>query len=252
MTDIDGLHALTNRIRKSRRGVVLSGAGMSTESGIPDFRSRMGLWRDADPMRYATREGLLADPEGFYAFWRPYFASLATVRPNQGHYVVAALERAGLVRAVVTQNVDGLHQAAGSSTVHEVHGTFRTVRCMGCGLRASSAEAFAQSEGAPRCSACGSLVRPDVVLFGEMLGPVFEDATESVRAADFLLVLGSSLEVAPVSGLVPFAATRGVPVAIVNREPTNYDGLADVVVRAELGPSLQEIAARLGLPGRDC
>lgn len=238
---------LARLVRGASRIVVLSGAGVSTDSGIPDFRSRVGLWRDADPMRFATREGFLADPVAFYGFWREHLGGLADVRPNVTHEVVALLEKAGRVSAVITQNIDGLHQAAGSENVLEVHGTFRTVRCVDCGVREPSARAFSISGRAPRCRVCSGLLRPDVVLFGEGLGGAFEDATEELARAELLLVLGSSLEVAPVSDLVPYAADREIPVAIVNRDRTTLDDLATLVLHRELGPTMQELAAALEL-----
>ncbi len=243
----DTLRRLAHSLRSAHRAVVLTGAGVSTDSGIPDFRSSAGLWRDADPMRFATQDGFLRDPVGFYAFWREHLGALASVRPNVTHEVVALLERDGLASAVATQNIDGLHQTAGSKNVHEVHGTFRTVRCLECGVREPSARAFSIRDRAPRCRVCGGLVRPDVVLFGEALGPAFEDATEEIQRADFLLVLGSSLEVAPVSELVPLAASRGMPVAIVNRESTSHDDEASFVVHRELAPTMRALATELGL-----
>jgi NAD-dependent deacetylase len=247
MTGADGPRTLARLFRGARRAVVLSGAGVSTESGIPDFRSSTGLWATADPMRFATREGLTRDPVAFYAFWREHLGALAHVRPNVAHEVVALLERDGMVASVVTQNIDGLHQAAGSRNVHEVHGTFRTVRCLECGMREASARAFSVRDRAPRCRVCGGLLRPDVVLFGEMLGPVFEDATEDLRRGDLLVVLGSSLEVAPVSDLVPLAIERGMPVAIVNRDPTPFDDDVALVLHSELGGTMGAVAAELGL-----
>lgn len=239
--------ALAALVRGARRGLVLSGAGVSTDSGIPDFRSAGGLWRDKDPMRFATQQGLLADPVAFYEFWRVHLGKLSDVAPNVTHEVVARLERAGHVATVVTQNIDGLHQAAGAKNVLEVHGTFRTVRCLECGLREGSARAFAVTGRAPHCRVCGGLVRPDVVLFGESLGSAFEDATDALARADLLLVLGSSLEVAPVSDLVPYAVDRRIPVAIVNREATHLDADATLVVRAELGPTMRALATALAL-----
>jgi NAD-dependent deacetylase len=238
---------LARSLRDARHAVVLTGAGVSTDSGIPDFRSPTGLWASADPMRFATQEGFLRDPIGFYAFWREHLGGLADVRPNVTHEIVALLERDGMVRVVVTQNIDGLHQSAGSQAVLEVHGTFRTVRCLECGMREPSARAFSIRDRAPRCRVCGGLLRPDVVLFGEMLGPVFEDATEAIRRSDLLLVLGSSLGVAPVSELVPLAAERGIPVAIVNRDATPYDDDAKLVLHRDLGDTMRAIAAELDL-----
>ena len=238
---------LAQLVRGAKRGVVLTGAGVSTDSGIPDFRSRLGLWRDADPMRLATLEGFLEDPVALYGFWRTHLGRLGDVKPNVTHEVVALLERAGRVRAVVTQNIDGLHQAAGSKNVLEVHGSFRTVRCLSCGLKEPSARAFAVEGRAPRCGACDGLLRPDVVLFGEPVGASFEDAAAELARADLLLVLGSSLEVAPVSDLVPEAAERGIPIVIVNREATHLDDAATLVLHEELGPTMRALAAALAL-----
>ncbi|GAB4210592.1 MAG: Sir2 family NAD-dependent protein deacetylase [Sandaracinaceae bacterium] len=247
MTPVHGPLALARLVREARRTVVLSGAGVSTESGIPDFRSSAGLWATADPMRFATQEGFLRDPVAFYAFWREHLGGLTDVRPNVTHEVVALLERDGRVSAVITQNIDGLHQAAGSRNVHEVHGTFRTVRCLECGMREPSTRAFSIIGRAPRCRVCGGLLRPDVVLFGEMLGPVFEEATEDLRRGDMLLVLGSSLGVAPVADLVPLAVERGMPVAIVNRDPTPFDDDVALVLHRELGSTMRALAAELDL-----
>ncbi len=245
MTTSASTSELARLVRTARSGVVLTGAGVSTDSGIPDFRSRLGLWRDADPMRFATQRGFLADPIAFYDFWRVHLGGLADVKPNVTHEVVAQLEARGFVRAVITQNIDGLHQAAGSKNVHEVHGTFRTVRCLECGVREPSSRAFSIARRAPRCRVCAGLLRPDVVLFGEPLGGVFEDATEDLARADLLIVLGTSLEVAPVSELVPYASERKVPIAIVNRESTELDDEASVVLHQELAPTMRELVALL-------
>lgn len=238
---------LAGLVRGARSAVVLTGAGVSTDSGIPDFRSRLGLWAGADPMRFASYAGFLRDPEGFYEFWRAHLGTLERVRPNIAHEVVARLERRGIVRCVVTQNVDGLHQAAGSKNVIEVHGTFRTVRCVQCGVRETSARVFASRRGLPRCRVCGGMLRPDVILFGEGLGGRFEEAVTELEQADLLLVLGTSLEVAPVSELVPLAKSRGATVAIVNRDETELDELADVVLHRELAETMRTLARALDL-----
>jgi NAD-dependent deacetylase len=173
---------------------------------------------------------------------------LTQAQPNATHHVVAALERAGYVRAVVTQNIDGLHTKAGSARVLEVHGTFRRAHCMRCRSEADLEEidaCVARSER-PTCL-CGGLLKPDVVLFGDPLPPAFEEATREVDAADLLLVLGSSLEVYPVADLVPRAKRRGVRVAIVNRDLGPFDDEVDLVVHSALGPTMQALGEALRL-----
>ncbi len=241
--------ALADLLSTADRLVALTGAGVSTESGIPDFRSASsGLWRDHDPMHVASIDGFLEDPMGFYDFWGDRFGELAEKRPNATHALLAALEAAGRLDAVVTQNIDGLHRAAGSREVLEVHGSYRRARCTGCGIARPLEEVVATVRAGrePRCE-CRSLIKPDVVLFGELLPPVFGDAERRARACDVLLVLGSSLEVYPVAGLVPMAASSGARIAIVNRDPGPFDDLAAVVVHAELGPTMAALAERLGL-----
>jgi len=229
--------------------VALTGAGVSTDSGIPDFRSpESGLWATHDPSEVASIQGFLADPRGFYEFWGARFGELADKRPNSAHALLVALEEAGPLRAVVTQNIDGLHRAAGSERVLEVHGTYRRARCLGCQAALPLEEVVARVAAgeAPR-HVCGDLIKPDVVLFGEMLPPVFGEAERHARECDVMLVLGSSLEVHPVAGLVPLAAREGARIAIVNRDPGPFDDLADVVLHAELADAMPALAARLGL-----
>ncbi|MCA9611057.1 MAG: NAD-dependent deacylase [Myxococcales bacterium] len=243
---VDALAAL---LSGAERVVALTGAGVSTESGIPDFRSHAsGLWQEHDPMRVASIDGFLDDPSAFYAFWGDRFGELAEKRPNATHALLAALEAEGRIDAVITQNIDGLHHAAGSRTVLEVHGSYRRARCLGCGIARSLDEVVATVRGGrePRCE-CRSLIKPDVVLFGEMLPPVFGEAERRARACDLMLVLGSSLEVYPVAGLVPLAAESGAKVAIVNRDAGPYDHLAAVAVHAELGETMRALADRLAL-----
>jgi len=243
---LDDLAAL---VSDSSRLVALTGAGVSTDSGIPDFRSpESGLWATHDPSVVASIDGFLADPRAFYAFWGERFGELATKQPNAAHALLAALERDGTLRAVITQNIDGLHHAAGSEQVIEVHGTYRRARCLGCRAILRLEDVLAQvAAGEEPRHGCGDLVKPDVVLFGEMLPPVFGEAERHARRCDVLLVLGSSLEVYPVAGLVPLAAREGARVAIVNRDPGPFDDLADVVVHAELADAMPALAERLGL-----
>ncbi len=246
----DDIEALAARLRGAERAVALTGAGVSTDSGIPDFRSASsGLWRHHDPMRVASVEGFRREPRAFYDFWGERFARLGEARPNVTHRVLAALERAGRLRAVITQNIDGLHTIAGSERVIEVHGSFRNARCIECGARYPTdaiTERVARGR-LPICDRCGGLVKPDVTLFGEELPPAFADAARLAREADLLLVLGSSLEVHPVAGLVPDASAAGAFVALINREESAYDDVADLVIHAELGPTMEALARALDL-----
>lgn len=245
MSALDRLVAL---LEGAERGVALTGAGVSTESGIPDFRSpSSGLWQEHDPMEVASLEGFRREPRRFYEFWGHRFGALAGAQPNVTHHVLAKLERRGKLRAVVTQNIDGLHRDAGSETVLEVHGSYRQARCLHCGAVYSlqEMERRVKSGRLPVCDACGELVKPDVVLFGEELPPVFREAERLTERADVFLVLGSSLQVHPVAGLVAVAHRHGARVAIVNREPSPYDDLAEVVLHAELGATMRAVGSRL-------
>ena len=245
MGDVERLAAL---LKGAKRGVALTGAGVSTESGIPDFRSPdSGLWKEHDPMEIASLEGFRREPRAFYAFWGERFGALAGAQPNVTHHVLARLERQGRLRGVVTQNIDGLHHDAGSETVLEVHGSYRQARCVGC--RAvyplADMEARVKAGRLPFCDACGEFVKPDVVLFGEDLPPLFREAERLTELADVFLVLGSSLQVHPVAGLVALAHRHGARLAIVNREPSPYDELAEVLIHAELGATMRALASLL-------
>lgn len=240
---------LATLVEEARHVVALTGAGVSTESGIPDFRSDAGLWQDADPMDVSSIEGFEADPERFYAFWKDKFASLVSATPNDAHRLLAGLESRGRMAAVITQNIDGLHQRAGSSNVHEVHGSFRTVHCLSCGYATSIEELFAKDPNeAARCPRCDAKrVKPDVVLFGEMLPPAFGAAQTAAREADLLIAMGSSLAVYPVAGLVGEAQHNGAKIAILNRESTPFDDDADLVIHGELGKLSRELMTLLGV-----
>jgi NAD-dependent deacetylase len=232
---VSGEH-LAALIVEAQPCVVLTGAGVSTESGIPDFRSATGIWAQYDPMEYATIDAFRRDPEKVWEFYALRLGVLAEAEPNTGHLALAELERRGLVQAVVTQNIDGLHQRAGSREVIEVHGSIRSATCLECGTEAPLDRA------APRCPACGAIMKPGVVLFGELL-PVeaMERAGELARGAGLLLVVGSSLEVYPVAGLPDETLSAGGALAIVNRGPTPFDGQADVRVDAEAGETLSTL-----------
>jgi NAD-dependent deacetylase len=241
---------LADRIRESGYAVALTGAGVSTESGIPDFRSpRSGLWTQASPMEVASVEGFLSNPQRFYEFWRERFAKLTDAEPNITHKVLAKLEAQEKLKAVITQNIDGLHRKAGSKRVIEVHGSYAQGVCVQCGRRYAIEDILAKSEqsGVPHCDGCNGLLKPDVVLFGELLPPAFSEAEREAARCDLLLVLGSSLEVYPVAGLVPRAKHSGARVAILNRDPTEFDSIADLVIHARLGPTMERLAELLGL-----
>ncbi|MCD5407834.1 Sir2 family NAD-dependent protein deacetylase [Candidatus Bipolaricaulota bacterium] len=233
-------------IRTSRYAWALTGAGVSTPSGIPDFRGPDGLWRHHDPERVSSLEGFRRHPEEFYAFWIWRFERMKQARPNPVHELLAELEARGLLRGVITQNIDGLHQAAGSRNVLEVHGHARTGTCLGCGQKYPLAWIAdrAREEKVARCP-CGGLVKPDVVLFGEDLTPDFQRAQAEVSKCDLLFVLGTSLTVWPVAGLVPQAAAHGASIIIANRDPTPFDDRAAVLLRGDLVEIARSLRAKL-------
>ncbi len=228
-------------LRQRQPCVVLTGAGISTESGIPDFRSPTGIWAEYDPMEYATIDAFRRDPVKVWEFYALRFDVLTRAEPNAGHLALAELERRGLVQAVVTQNIDGLHTRAGSQDVIEVHGSIRTAVCLECGERVPLEDVVAalRDQPAPPCPRCGEILKPDVVMFGELLpAGAMERATELAQRAGLLLVVGSSLEVYPVAGLPEEAVSAGGALAIVNRGPTPFDHLADVKIDAGAGEAL--------------
>ena len=229
--------------------VVLTGAGMSTESGIPDFRSATGIWAEVDPFEVASIEAFRRDPLRVWRWYGKRIGGLLEATPNTGHEALAALERAGHVRTVITQNIDLLHTRAGSDDVVEVHGSIRRFPCLACGAEESLEAVLAQLETreAPLCAACGAILKPGVVMFGELL-PVraMERAERLARETGLLLVVGSSLQVWPVAGLPAETTDAGGALAIVNLEETPYDALATVVVHGPSGAALAEVARVLG------
>jgi len=232
---------LADLIRDHQPCVVLTGAGVSTESGIPDFRSSGGIWAQYDPMEYATIDAFRRDPAKVWDFYSKRLGVLADAQPNGAHLALAELERRGLVEAVITQNVDRLHQAAGSVNVIEVHGSIKTAVCLACGHR-EGFERVVRLLPVPECAHCGTVLKPDVVMFGELLpAGAIERSSELVQGAGLLLVVGSSLEVYPVAGL-PDLARR---VAIVNRGETPFDGRAEVKIDASAAETLETVVARL-------
>jgi NAD-dependent deacetylase len=233
------------------RIVVLTGAGISTESGIPDFRGPRGVWtQNPAAEKQSTLQNWLADAELRRTVWRERLDSPAwTAQPNAGHRALVALERRGKLLGLVTQNIDGLHQLAGQSPglVVEVHGTARRTMCWSCGQRTpmmSTLERVRAGELDPHCLACGGILKSDTISFGQMLVPeVIERAMELADQADLLIAVGTTLQVYPVAGMVPAAAEQGAKVVIVNDQPTPFDELAAVNIRAPIGQVLPAICA---------
>lgn len=232
-------------VRERQSCVVLTGAGISTESGIPDFRSPTGIWADVDPLEVASIRAFHDDPERVWRFYAERIHLLGEAEPNAGHYALAELERRGLVRAIVTQNIDTLHSRAGSRDVVEVHGSIRSAQCLGC-LWTEPADSVLEQldvRPVPVCPHCGGPLKPGVTLFGELLPPgALERATELARMASLVLVVGSSLEVWPVAGL-PLEARA---FAIVNQGPTALDDQALLKVDAPAGETLAGLIDALG------
>jgi len=243
------LSAVRSWIEAARRLVVLTGAGISTESGIPDFRGPQGVWtRNPEAEKQSTIQHYVADPEVRRRAWQSRLDSPAWgAQPNAGHRALVALERRGKLDTLITQNIDGLHQAAGSSPerVVEVHGTMREVVCLACGERAPMERALARvraGEEDPPCRTCGGILKSATISFGQSL--VAGDIARAERAArqcDLLLAIGTKLSVWPVAGVVPVAKDAGARVVILNAEPTDMDGLADAVLRGSIGEILPRL-----------
>jgi NAD-dependent deacetylase len=246
-TDHDRLAEL---IRSARSVVALTGAGISVPSGIPDFRSPgTGLWENVDPMEVAHISVWRRHPERFWAFYGQRFATLEGKRPNGAHVALAELEAAGRLSGVITQNIDGLHAAAGSREVVEVHGSIATASCLECRHRCSltdtRARLEASADGVPRCD-CGAPLKPDVVLFGELLDEAaMARADELARGASLMLCIGSSLEVYPVAELPEVTLGSGGGLAIVTRSATPYDRHAAVRLGGDVEEEMAAVMAAL-------
>jgi len=241
------MERLEELIRDRQPWVVLTGAGISTESGIPDFRSTRGIWEQYDPAEVAHIDALRRHPARVWEFYVLRLGALAAAEPNDGHRALAELEERGWIRAVVTQNVDGLHQRAGSREVVEVHGSLREAECVHCGVRVPMEDALA-SLPLPPCPECGEVLKPGVVMFGELLpGEAIERAQRLAAEAGLLLVVGSALEVHPVAALPGETLAAGGALAIVNRGSTPWDSRAKLVIDAGAGETLHALAAALDM-----
>jgi len=244
---------LAELLAGAQRAVVLTGAGISVPSGIPDFRSPgTGLWEDVDPMEVAHIDAWRRDPDRFWRFYGERFASLIDTRPNRAHEAVAELERRGLVRGVITQNIDRLHRMAGSQTVVEVHGSIEWSRCMDCGGRVALErvlELLRQGQHAPECAACLAPLKPDVVLFGELLPDRETAAAQSLAAeADLMISIGSSLTVYPVAALPGLTLQAGGRLALITEGQTPYDGEAEVKLCGDVVAELEALTTALDRP----
>lgn len=236
-------------VRKAKRGVVLTGAGISTPSGIPDFRSEgTGLWSREEPLEVASLMSFRTRPERFFEWFRPLAGQIFYAKPNAAHLALAELEAAGRVQTIITQNIDALHQKAGSTCVVETHGTLRTLTCINCYQKYDSElylKAFIEKGLVPTCSTCRGILKPDVILFGEQLPhAAWVTAQRAVRQCDLMLVSGSSLEVLPVAGLPMQALDRGAHLIVVNNTPTYINVRADVVIMDDVASILPEITKR--------
>lgn len=247
--DSGAIARLAELIRESRRTVVLTGAGVSVPSGIPDFRTpETGLWAKVDPMEVAHIDVFERDPVRFWSYYRPRFHSLAGKLPNRAHEALAELERRGLLAGVITQNIDRLHRAAGSREVVEVHGSIATSSCTACGesYPLERVEELFDERGVAVCPACGGAIKPDVVLFGELLplGAIGR-ATDLAEGADLMLCVGSSLVVHPVAGLPALTLEAGGRLAIVTKGETPYDDDAEVKLEGEVDAELSALVQAL-------
>jgi len=237
-------------LKASRYAIALTGAGISTPSGIPDFRSSAnGLWHKHDPMKVASLSAFRTRPENFFAWFRPLAQQVIEAAPNPAHLALAGMETLGILKSVITQNIDGLHHKAGSRTIHEIHGTINTLTCVTC-YQSYPASDFHQSyiyEGVlPTCHACGGLLKPDVILFEEQLPrEVWRKAEEEVRKCDLMIVIGSSLEVNPVAQLPYKVVSQGGKLVIINEQTTYMNARADLVFSSDAAKVLPEILERL-------
>lgn len=239
---------------------VLTGAGISTDSGIPDFRGPQGVWtRDPAAQALSTIDAYLADPQVRRRAWQARLASpVWEARPNPGHHALAALERAGKLHALVTQNIDGLHQAAGSGPdrVIEIHGTVHQVKCLSCPDRTPTPQVLARvaaGEPDPPCRACGGILKSATISFGEALEPdVLRAADAASRRCDLFLAVGTSLSVFPAAWLCDYALAAGARLVIINADPTPYDPVAHAVLRDPIGEVLPRlVAAASGVDGQE-
>jgi NAD-dependent deacetylase len=235
-------------LTRTKRMVAFTGAGISAESGIPTYRGDDGVWHKYDPAKYASISHFFREPEYYWKFFQEVrYPVLQKAEPNRAHKILAKLEAAGILRAVITQNIDGLHQRAGSKRVLELHGNTRRISCLNCRASYTMDEIYEQlaTQLPPLCRACGGILKPEVVFFGEVLPPgVLEEAATEAEKCDLFLVVGSSLVVQPAASLPVMAKQSGAKLVIVNKEPTPLDAMADLVFHR----SASEVLGAVPLP----
>ncbi|KAA0258868.1 NAD-dependent protein deacylase [Deferribacter autotrophicus] len=240
------INKLAEKIKNSKNIVVFTGAGISTESGIPDFRSpKTGLWNKYSDLDFITIDGFKRNPDKFYDFALETFDIIFKANPNDAHYFIANLEKKGKVKAVITQNIDGLHQKAGSKNVLQLHGDLTKSICLSCNVQFSTRRMFEiakKLKAAPKCPQCGGIIKPNVVFFGESLpADILEESITYSKNCDLFIVMGSSLVVMPAALLPGYAKEAGATVVILNKTPTPYDSLADIVINDTLSKIVKEL-----------
>jgi NAD-dependent deacetylase len=252
MPHTESVRKAANLLRAAKKAIALTGAGHSTPSGIPDFRSpESGMWEKVNPMEVATIYNFVQKPEAFYNWIRPMAKTMREAKPNPAHVALAQMEAAGYLKAIITQNIDMLHTRAGSREVYEVHGNMREATCIQC-YKEYEAEPYIdrliESGEVPRCPACGGTLKPNVILFGEQLpARVLLAAERAARTCDVMLIAGSSLVVTPAAELPQLALSGGARLILVNYEATYVDRQADVVIHDDVAKVLPLVAAELGV-----
>lgn len=236
---VEKVKRFTDLILSSSSAVALTGAGISTESGIPDYRSPgTGLWERMDPS-VVSLDGFFRDPTRYYSFALELYPVRRAAKPNPAHYLLAELEAKGLLKGVITQNVDGLHQDAGSDKVYELHGTYRQVSCLDCSSSSNMDDAMERvqsGENPPLCKQCGGVLKPKAVFFGEMLPQVpWHKSLNLTQQSDLFIVVGSSLQVSPANILPDVALRAGAKLVIINLMPTPFDGDANLLINCKIG-----------------
>ncbi|OEF96187.1 SIR2 family NAD-dependent protein deacylase [Desulfuribacillus alkaliarsenatis] len=240
---MNNIDLLVDWISEARITTIFTGAGMSTESGLPDFRSQNGLWKDKDPLSLASTDAINKNFKEFIGFYRERILQLNEYKANIGHAILAEWQTKGIINTIITQNVDGFHQQAGAKDVIELHGTLTKMRCLGCRKNYSSKDVLIDQE---TCASCDGKLRPCVVLFGEQLPKMALDRAflEAMRS-DLFIVLGSSLEVSPANMLPLHAKESGAKFCIINRDETRMDKEADLIIRGNIGEVLTNLNSQL-------